>query len=50
MSAVHVRETLVPLLNEYYDPMYRYQLEKKADKIVFRGTSEAVVHWLATHA
>lgn len=41
---------LVPLLNEYYDPMYRYQLEKKADKIVFRGTSEAVVHWLATHA
>lgn len=26
---------LVPLLNEYYDPMYRYQLEKKAAKIVF---------------
>jgi len=41
---------LVPLLNEYYDPMYRYQLEKKADKIVFRGTSEDVVHWLSTHA
>ncbi len=28
---------LVPLLEEYYDPMYRYQLEKKAEKIVFRG-------------
>ncbi|MGL5698036.1 MAG: tRNA 2-selenouridine(34) synthase MnmH [Kluyvera sp.] len=40
---------LVPLLQEYYDPMYRYQLEKKADKIVFRGTSQAVVHWLSTH-
>ncbi|HDG1679634.1 TPA: tRNA 2-selenouridine(34) synthase MnmH [Kluyvera ascorbata] len=37
---------LVPLLNEYYDPMYRYQLEKKASKIVFRGTWEAVNHWL----
>lgn len=38
-----------PLLNEYYDPMYRYQLEKKADKIVFRGTSEDVVSWLSSH-
>ena len=40
---------LVPLLNEYYDPMYRYQLEKKADKIGFRGTSEDVVSWLSSH-
>ena len=40
---------LVPLLNEYYDPMYRYQLEKKADKIIFRGTSEDVVSWLSSH-
>lgn len=40
---------LVPLLNEYYDPMYRYQLEKKAGKIVFRGTSEDVVSWLSSH-
>ena len=40
---------LVPLLNEYYDPMYRYQLEKKASKIVFRGTSEAAEHWLLGH-
>lgn len=28
---------LTPLLVEYYDPMYTYQLEKKADRIVFRG-------------
>ncbi len=37
---------LVPLLEEYYDPMYRYQLEKKAEKIVFRGTGMEVRGWL----
>lgn len=26
---------LVPLLNEYYDPMYRYQLEKKSREYRF---------------
>ncbi|MCE9946401.1 MAG: tRNA 2-selenouridine(34) synthase MnmH [Hafnia sp.] len=40
---------LVPLLNEYYDPMYRYQLEKKAERIVFRGNySEVKDYLLAT--
>ncbi|MFJ3457410.1 tRNA 2-selenouridine(34) synthase MnmH [Scandinavium goeteborgense] len=38
---------LRPLLVEYYDPMYRYQLSKKADKIVFRGTYQDVGAWLA---
>ena len=38
---------LAPLLNDYYDPMYRYQLEKKADKIVYRGTFNTVAAWLA---
>ncbi len=37
---------LVPLLNEYYDPMYRYQLEKKAANIVFRGPWQDVANWL----
>ncbi|WP_417642032.1 tRNA 2-selenouridine(34) synthase MnmH [Enterobacter kobei] len=37
---------LVPLLREYYDPMYRYQLEKKAAKIVFRGSWQEVNGWL----
>ncbi|MCK7342349.1 tRNA 2-selenouridine(34) synthase MnmH [Enterobacter kobei] len=37
---------LVPLLKEYYDPMYGYQLEKKAEKIVFRGTYNEVADWL----
>jgi tRNA 2-selenouridine synthase len=40
---------LVPLLNEYYDPMYRYQLEKKAAKIVFRGSWQDVNDWLQAH-
>ncbi|MGU3413268.1 tRNA 2-selenouridine(34) synthase MnmH [Enterobacteriaceae bacterium C34A] len=38
---------LKPLLAEYYDPMYRYQLEKKAGKIVFRGNYAEVAEWLA---
>ncbi|MFK3706348.1 tRNA 2-selenouridine(34) synthase MnmH [Klebsiella sp. NPDC088457] len=38
---------LIPLLQEYYDPMYRYQLSKKADKIIFRGTWYDVASWLA---
>ena len=37
---------LCPLLEEYYDPMYRYQLSKKTDRILFRGTYEAVADWL----
>lgn len=38
---------LVPLLNEYYDPMYRYQLGKKAGKIIFRGNWQDVAARLA---
>ena len=34
------------LLAEYYDPMYQYQLEKKASKIVFKGSHQAVHQWL----
>ena len=34
------------LLNEYYDPMYAYQLEKKAQRIVFRGDQRAVLNYL----
>lgn len=40
---------LVPLLTEYYDPMYRYQLEKKSARIIFQGNSTAVAEWLAYH-
>lgn len=33
------------LLLEYYDPMYDYQLDKKRERIVFRGEREAVLAW-----
>lgn len=38
---------LVPLLQEYYDPMYLYQLSKNADSILFRGCWQEVADWLA---
>lgn len=37
---------LKPLLDQYYDPMYTYQLSKKADRIVFRGEYAEVKAWL----
>ncbi|OAT33943.1 selenophosphate-dependent tRNA 2-selenouridine synthase [Buttiauxella brennerae ATCC 51605] len=37
---------LSPLLEEYYDPMYRYQLSKKAGNVVFRGDYSQVESWL----
>ncbi|WP_297207182.1 tRNA 2-selenouridine(34) synthase MnmH [uncultured Pluralibacter sp.] len=37
---------LRPLLEAYYDPMYRYQLGKKADLILFQGRWQEVADWL----
>ncbi len=37
---------LIPLLKDYYDPMYTYQLSKKADRIVFRGDYAEVRDYL----
>lgn len=34
------------LLNEYYDPMYAYQREQKASRIVFAGDRQAVLDYL----
>jgi tRNA 2-selenouridine synthase len=34
------------LLTEYYDPMYDYQLSKKMDRIVFRGSRAEVLEYL----
>lgn len=34
------------LLEDYYDPMYHYQLDKKADRIRFRGGPGAVSEYL----
>ena len=33
------------LLEHYYDPMYRYQLESKPRKIVFSGPEQDVLEW-----
>lgn len=35
------------LLEDYYDPMYRYQLSKKTDRIALRGGPEEVLDYLA---
>ena len=37
---------IVPILKKYYDPMYEYQLKKKAHRIVFTGDHESVKNWL----
>lgn len=38
------------ILQEYYDPMYAYQLERKTDRVVFRGSYELVLDFLARAA
>jgi len=35
-------ELIAYLLNEYYDPMYDYQIKKNASRIVFRGSSAQI--------
>lgn len=40
------RHWLTIITKEYYDPMYSYQLEKKKELVVFRGSREEVVEWL----
>ena len=40
------REWIRPLLRDYYDPMYDYQLQKKADRVRLRGNADDIRHWL----
>lgn len=40
------REWISLLLTSYYDPMYSYQRQKKADQIVFSGTAAEVTEFL----
>lgn len=44
-SCLH-REWVEVLLNEYYDPMYDYQIEKSKRSIQFRGNSCEVLQYL----
>jgi tRNA 2-selenouridine synthase len=39
------RDWVAALLTTYYDPMYEYQLEKRAGKCLFRGNRAAVIAW-----
>ena len=45
----HHKTWIRTLLLEYYDPMYDYQLEKKAERIVFRGDRESILDYLHQH-
>ncbi len=40
------REWIALLLRDYYDPMYEYQLEKRAPDILFKGRPEEVKAYL----
>jgi len=40
------RRWIRELLEGYYDPMYDYQIERKSDRIVFRGDAEAIIEYL----
>ena len=43
--ALH-RTWLAEVTRGYYDPMYAYQLDKKQDRIEFRGSASEVAQWL----
>ena len=36
---------ITDLLKDYYDPMYRYQLEKRANRIIFEGSTKEFWDW-----
>ena len=38
------------LLNEYYDPMYQYQLQQKAVKISFKGSEPEILSWIESYS
>jgi tRNA 2-selenouridine synthase len=44
------REWIAALLREYYDPMYRFQKDSRADRIAFSGDRRAVLGYLQSVA
>lgn len=42
------RKWIGGLLRDYYDPMYKYQLEGRKERIVFRGDRNSVLAFLAS--
>lgn len=37
------------LLSDYYDPMYNYQLDKKAERVKAQGSRETISQWYFEH-
>ncbi len=46
-EALH-RQWIERLLTDYYDPMYEYQMNKKLDRVIYRGNREEFLAW-ASH-
>lgn len=46
-EALH-RQWIERLLLDYYDPMYEYQMNKKLDRVIYRGSREEFLAW-ASH-
>jgi len=46
---LHHLDWLKPLLSEYYDPMYQYQLGLKAERVIFRGNNAQCLAFLNDH-
>ncbi len=42
------RRWITRLLQDYYDPMYRHQLAKRLDRVVFRGSGSEFLAWAAS--
>ena len=42
------RQWIERLLRDYYDPMYDYQINKKLDRVIYRGNREEFLAW-ASH-
>ena len=40
------KEWIQILLSDYYDPMYDYQLSKKAERIIFKGDKNSILEWV----
>ncbi len=40
---------IVYLLEEYYDPMYDYQIEKRAERIIFKGSHDDILDYLKSN-
>jgi tRNA 2-selenouridine synthase len=44
------RDWITTLLTDYYDPMYAYQKDRNASRVVFSGDAKAVLAWLQNQA